>query len=114
MHRDHGVEVITGLAVEAFQGTDRVEKVILENGTEIEADLVIVGIGVRPNTEWLEGSGLTLDNGVLCDETCEAAPGIVAAGDVARWPNKLFSGKRRNSYFNIKSIRRIKKIWDNS
>ena len=95
VHRDHGVEVITGLAVEAFQGTERVEKVILENGTEIEADLVIVGIGVRPNTEWLEGSGLTLDNGVLCDETCEAAPGIVAAGDVARWPNKLFNENMR-------------------
>ena len=95
VHRDHGVEVITGLAVEAFQGTERVEKVILEDGTEIEADLVIVGIGVRPNTEWLEGSGLTLDNGVLCDETCEAAPGIVAAGDVARWPNKLFNENMR-------------------
>ena len=95
VHRDHGVEVITGLAVESFQGTERVEKVILENGTEIEADLVIVGIGVRPNTEWLEGSGLTLDNGVLCDETCEAAPGIVAAGDVARWPNKLFNENMR-------------------
>ncbi|MDP6144992.1 MAG: FAD/NAD(P)-binding oxidoreductase [Acidimicrobiales bacterium] len=95
VHRDHGVEVITGVAVESFKGNRRVEKVILEDGTEIEADLVIVGIGVKPNTEWLEGSGLTLDNGVLCDDSCEAAPAIVAAGDVARWPNRLFNENMR-------------------
>ena len=46
-----------------------------------------------PATDWLEGSGLTLDNGVVCDETCLAAPGIVAAGDIARWPNPLFDGE---------------------
>ena len=91
VHRDHGVKVITGIPVESFKGDQRVETVVLQDGTEIEADLVIIGIGVRPNTEWLEGSGLPLDNGVLCDDTCEAAPGIVAAGDVARWPNKLFN-----------------------
>ena len=51
---------------------------------------MVVGVGVVPNTEWLEGSGLTLDNGVVCDETCLAAPGVVAAGDVARWPNRRF------------------------
>jgi 3-phenylpropionate/trans-cinnamate dioxygenase ferredoxin reductase subunit len=47
-----------------------------------------------PETRWLEGSGLALDDGVVCDETCLAAPGIVAAGDVARWPNPLFDGER--------------------
>jgi 3-phenylpropionate/trans-cinnamate dioxygenase ferredoxin reductase component len=52
-----------------------------------------VGVGVVPQTSWLEGSGLTLDNGVVCDATCLAAPGIVAAGDVARWPNPLFDGE---------------------
>ena len=46
-----------------------------------------------PVTDWLEGSGLTLDNGVVCDETLLAAPGIVAAGDVARWPNPMFDGE---------------------
>ena len=46
-----------------------------------------------PETDWLEGSGLTLDNGVVCDETLLAAPGVVAAGDVARWPNPLFDGE---------------------
>jgi 3-phenylpropionate/trans-cinnamate dioxygenase ferredoxin reductase subunit len=51
---------------------------------------VVVGIGVVPSTGWLEGSGLTLDDGVLCDETTLAAPGVVAAGDVARWPNQRY------------------------
>jgi NADPH-dependent 2,4-dienoyl-CoA reductase/sulfur reductase-like enzyme len=51
---------------------------------------VIVGIGVAPNTGWLESSGLELDNGVVCDETCRAAPGVFVAGDVCRWPNPLF------------------------
>jgi 3-phenylpropionate/trans-cinnamate dioxygenase ferredoxin reductase subunit len=50
----------------------------------------VVGVGVTPNTAWLEGSGLTIDNGVVCDATCLAAPGVVAAGDIARWPNNLF------------------------
>jgi 3-phenylpropionate/trans-cinnamate dioxygenase ferredoxin reductase subunit len=52
-----------------------------------------VGVGVAPVTDWLEGSGLVLDNGIVCDETLLAAPGIVAAGDVARWPNPLFDGE---------------------
>jgi NADPH-dependent 2,4-dienoyl-CoA reductase/sulfur reductase-like enzyme len=56
----------------------------------LDIDLVVVGIGVTPNTSWLGGSGLTIDNGVLCDATCTAAPGVVAAGDVARWPNPRF------------------------
>ncbi len=64
--------------------------VALADGSEVEADVVVVGIGVAPSVEWLEGSGLTLDDGIRCDETCLAAPGIVAAGDVASWPNRRF------------------------
>ena len=67
----------------------------LSDGTSVDADVVVVGIGVIPNTEWLEGSGLESDNGVVCDETCLAAPGIAAAGDVARWPNRLFGETMR-------------------
>lgn len=90
VHRDHGVDLRTGVGVSSIEGTDRVERVVLSDGTVLEADVVVVGIGVVPNTEWLEGSGLTIDNGVVCDATCLAAPGIVAAGDVARWPNEAF------------------------
>jgi len=55
----------------------------------------VVGIGVVPNTEWLEGSGVRLDNGVVCDDTTLVAPGVVAAGDVARWPNLAFDEMMR-------------------
>jgi NADPH-dependent 2,4-dienoyl-CoA reductase/sulfur reductase-like enzyme len=55
----------------------------------------VVGIGVVPETGWLEGSGLTLDDGVVCDETCLAAPGVAAAGDLARWTNPLFGTSMR-------------------
>ncbi len=91
VHRDHGVDVRLGTAVAGLDGDDgRVERVRLADGSVIEADLVVVGIGVVPNTGWLEGSGLTLDDGVVCDATTLAAPGVVGAGDVARWPSRRF------------------------
>jgi NADPH-dependent 2,4-dienoyl-CoA reductase/sulfur reductase-like enzyme len=93
LHRDHGVDLRTGVGVAGFEGTERVERVLLDDGTSVEADVVVVGVGVVPATEWLEGSGLTLDNGIVCDETLLAAPGITAAGDVCRWPNPLFDGE---------------------
>ena len=92
VHRDHGVDLRVGVGVDAVDaGVDgNVERVRLSDGSVVEAEVVVVGIGVVPNTEWLEGSGLTIDNGVVCDETCLAAPGVTAAGDVARWPNRRF------------------------
>jgi NADPH-dependent 2,4-dienoyl-CoA reductase/sulfur reductase-like enzyme len=93
LHRDHGVDLRCGVTVAGIEGDGRVERVRLGDGTTIDADVVVVGVGVAPETGWLEGSGLTVDNGVVCDETCLAAPGVVAAGDVARWPNRLFGGE---------------------
>jgi NADPH-dependent 2,4-dienoyl-CoA reductase/sulfur reductase-like enzyme len=90
LHRDNGVDVRLGVGVEGLDGTGRVEAVRLADGSVVAADLVVVGIGVVPNTAWLEGSGLTLENGVVCDETTLAAPGVVAAGDVARWRSRRF------------------------
>jgi NADPH-dependent 2,4-dienoyl-CoA reductase/sulfur reductase-like enzyme len=92
VHRDQGVDVRLGTAVAGLVGgaDGRVERVRLADGSTIETDLVVVGIGVVPNTGWLEGSGLTLDDGVVCDATTLAAPGVVAAGDVARWPSQRF------------------------
>ena len=90
VHRDHGVDVRLGVGVVLIEGGDRVERIRLTDGAVLDIDLVVIGIGVTPNTGWLEGSGLTIDNGVLCDATCTAAPGVVAAGDVARWPNPRF------------------------
>jgi len=93
VHRDHGVDLRTGVQVDGIDGDTRVERVRLGDATSVDADVVVVGVGVVPETRWLEGSGLTIDNGVVCDETCLAAPGIVVAGDVARWPNPLFDGQ---------------------
>ena len=97
LHRANGVDLRLGVGVEEVVAGDggRVASVELSDGTSIAADVVVVGIGVIPNTEWLEGSGLEIDNGVVCDETLLAAPGITAAGDVARWPNRRFGETMR-------------------
>jgi len=93
LHRDEGVDVRLGVGVDRIEGNGRVERVVLADGTALDADVVVVGIGVIPNTEWLEGSGLELGNGVQCDEACFAAAGVVAAGDIAAWPNPTFDGE---------------------
>jgi NADPH-dependent 2,4-dienoyl-CoA reductase/sulfur reductase-like enzyme len=93
VHRDHGVDLRTNVKIHRIEGDSRVERIRLADDTTVEADVVVMGVGVAPETRWLEGSGLTLDDGVVCDATGLAAPGIVAAGDVARWPNPLFDGQ---------------------
>ena len=85
LHREHGVEVRLGVAVAGLEGDERVRRVRMADGTALEADVVVVGVGVAPETAWLEGSGLEVRDGVVCDSRCRAAPGVVAAGDVARW-----------------------------
>ncbi len=95
VHRDHGVDLRTGVGVDRISGDGRVQQVTLSDGSTVDADVVVVGIGVIPNTEWLDGSGLELDDGVLCDASCLAAEGVTAAGDVARWPNELFGETMR-------------------
>ena len=92
LHREQGVDLRLGAKVARFVGTKRVEALELADGTRVPADVVVVGIGAAPATAWLEGSGLELRDGVVCDATCRAtrAPFVVAAGDVARWPNLLF------------------------
>lgn len=100
LHRDHGVRLETGAPVAALEGAGRVERVRLADGRALDADVVIVGIGVRPQTDWLEGSGLVLRDGVVCDARCRAAPGIVAAGDVARWPHPRYGELRVEHWTN--------------
>lgn len=96
VHRRHGVAVRCGTAVEAFVGADRVRAVRLTDGEEVPADVVVVGVGAAPATAWLTGSGLALDDGVVCDSTLAAGPpGVYAAGDIARWHNPLFDRSMR-------------------
>lgn len=95
LHCRRGVDVRLGVAAASFEGDGRLQRLHLSDGSAIEADVAVLGIGVVPNTAWLAGSGLGIDNGVMCDETCLAAPGIVAAGDIARWPNNRYGEFRR-------------------
>lgn len=99
LHRDHGVDVRLGVGVAGIEGTARVERVVLSDGSTLDADVVVAGIGVMPNVEWLAGSGLPVSNGVVCDRSCAVAPGIVAAGDVACWPSARFGELARIEHY---------------
>ena len=94
-HADNGVEIRCNVRVEEIEGESRVSgvRIINELGTSelVEADIVLVGIGVAPATSWLETSGITINDGIVCDANLKCAPHVFAAGDVARWPNALFS-----------------------
>lgn len=86
LHSTEGVDLRLGTAVTGLTDVDgRVNGVRLADGEVLPADVVIVALGAVPATDWLEGSGLRVDDGVVCDEYCRAADGIYAAGDVARW-----------------------------
>ncbi|MEU6257074.1 FAD-dependent oxidoreductase [Streptomyces sp. NPDC047043] len=90
-HLERGVDLRCGVSVREVTE----DGVRLADGEVIEADEVLVAVGSLPNTEWLEGSGLTVGDGVVCDEYCEAARNVYAAGDVARWYNPLFGTAMR-------------------
>jgi 3-phenylpropionate/trans-cinnamate dioxygenase ferredoxin reductase component len=86
LHEQHGTRLRTGVGVAAVRRAEGSGlEVELADGDVLSADVVVVGIGVQPAVGWLEGSGLTLSNGVDCDDRLFAADGIAAAGDLARW-----------------------------
>jgi NADPH-dependent 2,4-dienoyl-CoA reductase/sulfur reductase-like enzyme len=95
VHHDNGVDIRCNVRVEEILGGPHVSGVRITNErgeTEVvDADIVLVGIGVAPATDWLANSGLIINDGIVCDEHLQCAPGVFAAGDVARWPNKLFA-----------------------
>ncbi len=93
LHHDHGVRLLCGTGVAELIGEGRVTGVRLADGRVLPADIVVVGVGVRPHTDWLAGSGVQVDDGVVCDAGCSTSvPGVVAVGDVARCPNP-FTGR---------------------
>jgi 3-phenylpropionate/trans-cinnamate dioxygenase ferredoxin reductase subunit len=94
LHRDHGVDLRLGTGVAALHGAARVEAVELTDGSRVAADLIVVGLGALPNTEWLAGSGLQLNPGLECDATLAAVgdPDILCAGDIVSWPHPLADG----------------------
>jgi NADPH-dependent 2,4-dienoyl-CoA reductase/sulfur reductase-like enzyme len=82
LHADHGTRLLTGTGVAGLDGGDRVTAVRLLDGRRLPADVVVVGIGARPNVEWLEGSGLDLRSGVATDARgATSIPAVVAVGD---------------------------------
>ncbi|MFF8174588.1 NAD(P)/FAD-dependent oxidoreductase [Streptomyces chartreusis] len=86
LHADHGVALLCGVGVKGLSGERRVDAVLLEDGRTVPADVVVVGVGARPNVEWLEGSGVVLDNGVKCGADGRTSlAGVVAVGDCANW-----------------------------
>jgi 3-phenylpropionate/trans-cinnamate dioxygenase ferredoxin reductase subunit len=94
IHVDHGVQMLLGTGVEAFEGDQAVERVRTSDGRELECDFVVVGVGVAPRTALAAQAGLALDNGVLVDEHLQtSAPGVFAAGDVAN-AHHPFYGER--------------------
>lgn len=91
LHEEAGVRLRLGADVVGLQeAAGRVSGVRVADGSTLPADVVVIAIGARPAVGWLHGSGLTLDDGVVCDEGCRAAEGVYAVGDVARralsWP----------------------------
>jgi NADPH-dependent 2,4-dienoyl-CoA reductase/sulfur reductase-like enzyme len=92
-HRDNGVRMRLGRCVSRVEGTDRVERLVLDDGTSLDVDVVVVGVGVDPAVGWLADSGLDVAGGVACDASLRVADGIYAVGDVARFAGP--GGQRR-------------------
>jgi NADPH-dependent 2,4-dienoyl-CoA reductase/sulfur reductase-like enzyme len=97
MHAEAGVDLRLGRAITKWNTSGRKVSALLDDGAQIDADAVLVAIGTIPNVDWLDDLGLDLSDGVLCDETSHVVglDDVVAAGDVARWPNKRFGGPAR-------------------
>jgi NADPH-dependent 2,4-dienoyl-CoA reductase/sulfur reductase-like enzyme len=103
LHERHGTHLRVGVGVDGLEGEDgAVRAVRLADGSRIEADLVVIGIGVAPTTEWLADSGIELGNGIECDETlATSAPDVWAAGDLVSWPNAATGMRMRLEHWTI-------------
>lgn len=98
LHRERGVRLLLDQRVLGLRGQGEADAVLLEDGQVVNCDVVVVAIGAVPETRWLEGSGLHLGNGVVCDSECFALGGdrrVTAAGDVARWHHRLLGENLR-------------------
>src|SRR3954470_4924846 len=101
VHVDHGVEMVLGAGVDAFEGDGAVERVRASDGRVFECDFAIVGIGVVPRTELAVAGALAVDNGIVCDRNLETSvPGIFAAGDVAQHDHPFLGPTRVEHWSN--------------
>jgi len=96
LYREHGVELLFEQEVARFGGDDRLSYVETKSGLQVDAEMAVVGVGVVPNVDFLAGSGLLLDNGVVVDRRfATEASGVFAAGDVANFFDPLYGRQRR-------------------
>jgi 3-phenylpropionate/trans-cinnamate dioxygenase ferredoxin reductase subunit len=96
VHTDHGVQMLLGSGVEAFEGDGAVERVRTSDGRELECDFVVVGVGVEPRTGLAAQAGIAVDNGILVDEHLQTSvPGVFAAGDVANSDHPFYGERVR-------------------
>lgn len=94
-HRPNGVDVrCLAQLTEVMVARGRASGVRLDDGTTVRADLVILGLGATPNADWLHGSGVTVEDGIVCDAMLRAAECVYACGDVARWPHPIYGSIR--------------------
>ena len=108
LHRAEGVDVRCGVGVAEVRGDAHVEQVVLSDGSELDADLVVVGIGSRPATDWLAGTGIEVDNGVVCDKVGRtSAPHVWAIGDVASWQDAAGHQARVEHWSNVAEQARV-------
>ena len=108
LHEAEGVQVRCGVGVDSVSGDGKVEKVVLSDGTELDADIVVVGIGSRPVTGFLDGSGVEVDNGVVCDSAGRTnVEHVWAIGDVASWRNEAGHQERVEHWSNVAEQARV-------
>ncbi len=99
LHLGAGVELRLGCTVSQFRGGQRVEAALLDDGSQVPCDLVLVCVGAEPRTELAAAAGLELDGGIVVDRRLEAAPGLFAAGDVASWPSSRWGRRLRLEHY---------------
>lgn len=95
-HESHGVKVLTGRRVAAFEGGERLAIVVCEDGTRVPAEMAVVGIGLLPNTELAEAAGIRCEDGIAVDEHCRTSdPDVFAAGDCCSFPSPRYGRRIR-------------------
>jgi 3-phenylpropionate/trans-cinnamate dioxygenase ferredoxin reductase subunit len=96
LHREHGVQLHTGVAVARVEGEGRVERVVLADGRALDADLLVCGLGAIPRTVLAERAGLAIENGVLTDASLQTSdPHVFAAGDIANAEHPFYGRRVR-------------------
>jgi len=100
VHRAHGVTLHIGVGLQEFCGAAKLEAARLTDGREVACDIAVVGVGVAPATDFLDGNAVMMENGIVVDEYCRtSAPDVYAAGDVANWFHPTWGERLRVEHF---------------